>query len=359
MSKLTSKPKSLLAMKEMHRNWPAALGYPMLITGLEFLFKSAWRFQGIKNKYQVSLLSIHEEMEKWISKSNLPQSYRFGHDKILNILPKSAREEVLAIGLYNTLLYGKPNSVIDPKAANIDGFGKLNLIDYQVPVAKKGKDIGNIDLLGLVTSDQNYEIRPVIVELKGQTDDNDKARRDCPHFALLEAWIYFIQFYRKVDDYIRQMRNEKQFPTLSYGKINWGKPIIAIIAPEGYWQYWKRSDNNRGFNGRQEFCRCCCFLSHVYSNQHDVKDIKSLKGIKSLDVIGLSLIKPKSYKSKGSTRSDINVKFDSIEKINPHCNQKSIENELSKPVSFQWPNSANDNGTYTKSKFREAERKKQ
>jgi hypothetical protein len=347
-----SKPITLLALKEMHRNWPAALGYPMLMAGLEFLFKSAWRFQGIKNNYQVSLLSIHEEMEKWIIDSNLPGNYRFGHLGVEDKIPQSTREEVLAIGLYNTLLYGKSNSVIGPKAATIDGFGKLSLIDYQVPVAKKGKDIGNIDLLGLVTSDQRDEIRPVIIELKGQTGDKDTSRRDSPHFAVLEAWIYFIQFYRNVIHYTRQIQEQNLFPSLPYDKINWGKPLIAIIAPQAYWDYWKRSDEERGYNGLIQFCKCCLYMSHVYSNQHDIKDINLL------DVVGLSLI-GLTDATAGTTRSDIYVKFDEFENVDQNKDVSDIEIQLTEPIALQWSISQNDKGTYKKSKFREEEREKQ
>ncbi len=361
------KPKTLLALKSMYRNWPAVLGYPMLISGMELMIKSAWLNQKAKNNYKITLSTIHDEMKKWVEDTNLPENYRFGHNQMAGITPKSQREEVLAIGLYNTLLLGKNSQGNVQSTAQMDGLGALNIIDYQIPVAKKGKDIGCMDMLGLAVTEDGSTCRPVVIELKGQAGDTEKTRRDCPHFALLEAWIYFILFYRNIHLYEAQLVKNGAFTGVNGKAIAWDQPIMAVMAPQQYWEYWDRSDKQRGYRGLEQFIDCCGFLGHLYSAGQLSGSLFSqgVKGI-SLDVAGISIQGLTDNFGKNKSRNDIWVDFDSLERINPippdkapEAKAREVEKKLEMPVTLHWSEAGDKQQAGSRKSFAERERAKQ
>lgn len=338
------KPKTLFALKNMYQEWPNALGYPMLISGMDLTLKSVWLNQDTDVNYKISFSTTHKEIEKLVLDSDLPESYRFGHEQLENIIPRSTREEVLAIALYNTLLYGINDTYID-------NLGTLSIVDYQVPVVSgKSQDIGCIDIFGLLTENEHKTYRPVIIELKGQIEDTDKTRRDCPHFALLEAWIYFILFYRNKERYKAQLTNSI-FKELEGNKIDWKNPVIAILGSQEYWEYWDRSDKKRGYNGLGQFHDCCAYLSHIYSQLFDK--------IEDLDVVALSLRGAYDSTFNKVSRDQIQIIYDNIERINSRWKHDEFVEKICHPVKLQWSESYISKKPTTRKKFRDQECEKQ
>lgn len=307
------KPKTLMALKEAHRSWPSALSYPVLMSSLEFMLKSAIHNTGAKVKHSISLSSIHSEFNDLAQNDSLPKSYRIGHEGVEKVCPKSEREEVLAIGLFNRF---RPESAfgMHPRL-RLGEYGDFEAIDYQVPVvAGRQSNIGCLDLLGVAT-DEGGRKRPVLVELKGQAGDTDKTRRDCPHFALLEAWIYLILFSRNHRVYAERAKAAN----VNLESVEWGRPVIAIMGPQAYWDYWARSNETRGFAGIKHFGDCCALIEMAYATagfEQPIEEVAAL-GV-SLGKCGLS----------GEDRVSKCVELETIERVTPTLASLALDKHL-------------------------------